>query len=78
MNATDQGKILDAGFVIIRQYDRPVTTQTLTGTQTTTQWVLRAKTKERREWHQIGVYTSQTQRRKFMDVLLKGPLTVED
>ncbi|HNP24654.1 MAG TPA: hypothetical protein PKM63_21725 [Panacibacter sp.] len=65
MDATDQKKLLDQGFVIIREDAAGLR--------------IKAKTKSRCEWHTLQRgFKSYSEMRRVMDALLDGPLTVED
>jgi hypothetical protein len=66
MDATNQQKLLDAGFTIIRKEDQPT---------------IRVKYKNatQREWKTLeSNFQSKASRDRYVDMLLKNRMTVED
>lgn len=70
MNAKDQAKIIDAGFTIIRKEF---------STDNKMPHRIKAKTKEKREWHTLeNKFPSKAALERRFDELLNYPFTVED
>ena len=74
MNRTDQQKVLDAGFIIIRPRDiSPISRQDLRGHEI---W---ARTHERSTWFKYaGPFPTKTERDRFKKNLLKRLEVIED
>jgi len=78
MNATDQKKLTDAGWVIIRERDlHPIGS----GADKKTGYEIWAKTRVQPEWHKYSAtltYPSKAARRRVMKILLDNSKIVED
>lgn len=69
MNASDQKKVLDAGFIILRAELSNMNNRLR----------IKAKTNTRREWHTfMDHFENKTQMLKRMKALLKNNRTIED
>jgi hypothetical protein len=71
MTATDQNKILDAGFTIIRERDAHIPVEAGC-------FQLVQKVKERKEWHVYSRDTTKAERARVKKRLLQNPKIVED
>lgn len=70
MNSTDQQKLLKAGFTIIRKSESGITYRKI---------LIIAKTHVFPNWfHYTTPFSSKSQRRTYMDKLLKSNLIIED
>ena len=75
MNATDQRKLTDQGFMIIRERDFNPVSRSKEGLKLEI-W---AKRKEQPEWHQyVKNFKSKAARRRSMKILLGADNVIED
>lgn len=70
MNVTDQVKVLNKGFIIIREREQGLHQEHI---------LIVSKTKSHPEWHHFATaFKTKTARRKCMDMHLKSNLIIED